>query len=312
MVTSPAPAPSAEQPGLWFATGCEGVMYRPDPRDKSQPLRHALSVDLEDWPQSVFDHHRSVSTRFITGTHRILELLDTFGVRATFFVLGLAAEIAPSLIRALHRGGHEVQIHGYDHTEVHHQTPEQFRQDVLRAKGIVEDLIGCEVYGYRAPRFSITAGNLWALDVLARCGLRYDSSIFPMRVRGYGIDGWPRFEHRLRTREGLELVEVPVATVRVLGRVLPLGGGGYLRLLPYPLIRWGVKRLHSRGVSAVLYCHPYEFDPGAFAESSLPVPWSVRLHQGLGRRGFARKIRELLDEFPFGPIRDLLPEDARA
>ena len=304
--TAAAEAGDATGP-LWDDTPCRGVQYRPVSRDKSRPLTHGLSIDVEDWQQSVLDRSLPVSDRFVAGTRRLLELLDEFGVRATFFVLGIAAQKAPGLIRELHAAGHEVQTHGCDHAEVNTLTPERFRQDLLRAKGIVEDLIGREVYAFRAPKFSILASNLWALDVLAECGLRYDSSIFPMRIRSYGIDGWPPYEHYLRTPAGAELIEVPVATLRLMGRRVPIGGGGYFRLLPLSLIRLGLRRLERRGIPAVLYFHPHEFDPQAFAELDVAVPWRTRLHQGLGRPGFTEKIRSLLDEFPFGPICDLLP-----
>ena len=133
-----------------------------------------------------------------------------------------------------------------------------------------------------------------------------------MNIRGYGIDNWPAHEHYLRTAGGSELVELPVATTRLLGRTLPLGGGGYFRLLPYGLIRLGIRYLQACGRSAVVYCHPYEFDPDAFAESKLPVPWRMRLHQELGRRRFAHKIGALLDEFPFVAMRGLLPPHVRS
>jgi len=311
---SAQPGPTAWQTvggSLWLETGYDGILYRPVPRDKSQPFSHVLSVDLEDWQQSVLDRSLPVSDRFVAATHRILELLERFRVRVTFFVLGLAAKRAPSLVRALHQAGHEVQTHGYDHTEVNGQSPARFREDLLRAKGIVEDLTGSEVYGFRAPKFSIVASSLWALDVLVECGFRYDSSIFPMPIRGYGIKGWPRYEHYLRTRAGAELIEVPVATLRLFGRILPICGGGYFRLLPYAMIRLGIRLLQHRGLPAVIYCHPHEFDPEALAELDLPIGWKTRLHQGMGRRGFAGKIGELLDEFPFGPICSLLPAGAR-
>ncbi len=304
----PAPVPTVADDALWYETGHAGVRYRPIPRDKTRPLCHALSIDLEDWQQSVFDQSLPVSNRFVASTYRLLELLDEFGVRATFFVLGLAAEKAPSLIRELHACGHEVQTHGYDHTQVTAQDPDEFRRDLRKAKALVEDLTGAEVYGFRAPRFSIVESNLWALDVLADCGFLYDSSIFPMRIRGYGIGGWPRYEHRLRTPGGAELFEVPVATLALRGFRLPLGGGGYFRLFPYACIRLGLRWLHWRGMPAVLYFHPYEVDPDAFRELNLPVPWKTRLHQGLGRRGVLDKLREVLDEFPFAPLRELIPQ----
>jgi len=305
----PPPEPQQPPDALWYDTGHGGVRYRPIPRDKSRPLCHALSIDLEDWQQSVFDQSLPVSGRFVASTYRLLEVLDYFGVRATFFVLALAARKAPDLVRRLHAAGHEIQTHGYNHTQATQQSPDEFRRDVLQAKAAVEDLIGAEVYGFRAPRFSVVRTNLWVLDVLAECGFRYDSSIFPMHIRGYGIDGWPRYEHHLRTPAGAELIEVPIATLELFGRRIPMGGGGYFRLFPYAVIRQGVRWLHRRGMPAVLYFHPYEFDPDAFTYLDLTVPLKTRLHQGLGRASILAKLRELLDEFPFAPVRDLLPGD---
>lgn len=294
-------------PTSWKPTGHAGVCYRGLPARGAHPLRHALSIDVEDWQQSVYDHSLPVSERFLVGMDKALALLDGAGVRATLFVLGRLARKYPAWVRSVHRAGHEVQIHGFDHTEIHRQTPQAFRQDVRRAKGLVEDAIGAAVTGYRAPRFSITAENLWALDVLAEEGFTYDSSIFAMRLRGYGISGWPAEPHRLRTAAGRELIEVPVATLPFAGRRWPIGGGGYFRLLPYGAIRLGIGRLQRLGIPAVVYFHPYEFDPAAWREVDLPVPLGMRLHQGLGRGGFEHKISQLLTDFRFGPIGDLWP-----
>ncbi len=269
--------------------------------------RHALTVDLEDWHQSVLGGGRPASHRFRAGADRLLNLLACCDVRATFFVLGNLAEHSPDFVRELDRCGHEVQTHGYDHTEITRQAPRAFRADIARAKAAVEDSIGRPVTAYRAPRFSLTERTAWALDVLAEEGFRVDSSVFPMRIRGYGIRGWYPGPHRLRCRSGAELIELPVATLDVVpwGRV-PLGGGGYYRLLPLPLIRWGLRRIEARGQPAVMYCHPYEFDPNAIWDKRLALPLHCRLHQGLGRKAFARRIDAILTEFPVGRIRDLL------
>jgi len=271
---------------------------------------HAISVDVEDWQQSVFDHSLPVSQRFVTGTRRILDLLDKTGTRATFFVLGNVAVKVPDLIRELAACGHEIQTHGYDHTEIHTMTPEAFRRDLLRAKGTLEDILGSEIVGYRAPRFSIDRKTIWALDVLAECGFRYDSSIFPMRIRGYGIAGWPLEPVRVRTSLGNGITEVPVTVGKTLNRHFPLGGGGYFRLLPSRIIIAQIKRLDKSRTPSILYCHPHEFDPEAFAELPFKVPVTRRIHQGLGRRSFARKLESLLGEFSFGPIGDLLAKTA--
>lgn len=277
-----------------------------DATSASSRIRHAFSVDVEDWQQSVLDRDLPVSDRFVAPTRRIADLLAAQNVRGTFFVLGNAAVRSPGLIRELADAGHEVQIHGFDHRPVHQMTPAHFREDVRRTKAIVEDITGREVFGYRAPRFSIDARNLWALDVLVECGMRYDSSVFPMRVRGYGVAGWFQAPHRVRTAQGAELIEVPVACGDLLGRRVPLGGGGYFRLLPLPFIRRRLMVLQATGRPAVLYCHPHEFDADALRESPIPIPLATRLHQGLGRRGFPQKIAALLRRFRFGPIRDLI------
>jgi len=291
----------------WMDSPVEGLSYAPLAARNSAESRHALTIDLEDWQQSVYDGSLPVSDRFHHGTDRILGILDRHGVKATFFVLGNVAEHSPDLVRRLQRCGHELQTHGYDHTEIGRRTPRQFREDVVRARSILEDLLGEPVTGYRAPRFSITGSTAWALDVLADEGFRYDSSIFPLRVRGYGIGGWCPAPHRIRTRCGAELIEVPVATVTVFGRRLPVGGGGYFRLLPYRLIRRALRQMERVGQPAVIYCHPHEFDPDGIWETPFRVPLRQRLHQGLGRGSFTRKIERMVRDFAFGPVSGLLP-----
>lgn len=277
------------------------------PTDGQNP-RNAFTVDVEDWQQSVYDHSLPVSTRFVVGTERIAELLDQHGVRATFFVLGNVAKVAPQLIRDLADAGHEIQSHGYDHTELHHLDREAFRQDILRAKGILEDITGLEITGYRAPRFSIDKRTIWGLDVLAECGFEYDSSIFPMRIRGYGIGGWPSGPHHVLTERGREIIEVPVAIGRVLGRSFPLGGGGYFRVLPTRTILRQLARRNRGGLSNVIYCHPHEFDPDALGEIQLPIPAKQRLHQGIGRRSFVRKTEAILARLRFSTLQALIKD----
>jgi polysaccharide deacetylase family protein (PEP-CTERM system associated) len=267
---------------------------------------NAISVDVEDWVQSVFDAELPLTERFAANTRRVLEAFATGGVRGTFFVLGLAAEKNPGLIREIHEAGHEVQSHGYGHRHVHTLTPTEFRQDLDRSRKLLEDILGAPVTGYRAPAFTITLRSLWALDVLVEAGFRYDSSIFPLRVRFYGISGVPRFPHRLRTPSGYELTEVPVASWRCCERLIPVGGGGYFRLFPYAVLSSGVRQLNAAGHPAVIYMHPYEYDPAGFDELPVHVPFRLRLHQGLGRRGFPRKIDRLLTEFRFGSISDVI------
>lgn len=205
----------------------------------------ALTIDVEDWRQSVLDRRLPLSDRFVGQTRRILDLLDKVGVRATFFVLGLAAEKAPGLIREISACGHEIQSHGWDHRPVTQMSPEEFREDLRKSRAVLEDTIGRAVTGYRAPRFSIDRRSLWALEELAAAGFRYDSSIFPMRIRGYGIHDWPTGPHRITLPSGASLIEAPVACGRWLGRPFPIGGGGYWRLLPWPILRRQLRSLNG-------------------------------------------------------------------
>jgi polysaccharide deacetylase family protein (PEP-CTERM system associated) len=267
---------------------------------------NAVTVDVEDWLQSTVDPTLPLTDHFPRNTHRVLEALAGHGVRGTFFVLGLAAEQAPQLVREIQAAGHEVQSHGYGHRLIHELTPEQFRADVERSKKLLEDITGSPVDGYRAPAFSITRSTLWALDVLAETGFRYDSSIFPLRTPRYGIDGAPHYPHRLRTAGGHELLELPVASWHVLGRRVPTGGGGYFRLFPYFVLWRGVQQLNAHGASAVIYMHPYEYNPAEIAALDHPVPWRTRFRQGLWRSRLPRRIDRLLREFRFGPIRDVI------
>lgn len=267
---------------------------------------HAFTMDVEDWQQSVLDRSLPVSERFVQPTYRLAELLERHRASATFFFLGNTARKVPQLVRDLHHAGHEIAIHGYDHTPLHELTPDAFRDDLRRTRDIVEGVIGAPVFGYRAPRFSIDHRNPWALEVLAECGLRYDSSIFPMRIRGYGVAGWPVDPHEVRTRGGATIIEAPVACGRLLGLPLPIGGGGYFRLLPMGLVRRQIRILEALGRGAILYCHPHEFDEHGFDDVPARVPLTTRLHQGLGRAGLMKRIETLLRAFRFVSLRVLL------
>ena len=276
-------------------------MQTPDTR----PI-NGLSVDVEDWIQSVLDPSLPLTNHFCDNTRRLLELFASQGVQATFFVLGLAAEKAPELVREIHQAGHEIQSHGYGHRRLHTLTAVQLRQDLTRSKELLEDITGQPVTGYRAPAFSIDMDNLWALDVLVESGYEYDSSVFPVRTRRYGVAGAPRIPHRLRTPAGYEIVEVPVASYRLLGRTIPIGGGGYFRLFPYWMIRGCVRQFNEQSEPATIYCHPYECNRAELGQLPQPIPWRLRLHQSIGRRRFLAKMRRLLSEFRFGCVRDVL------
>ncbi len=267
------------------------------------PIINAMSVDVEDYFQvSAFEGHIDraswdrIPCRVEANTGRILDLLDRHDVRATFFTLGWIAERFPSLVRRIVASGHELASHGYDHTRVTQQSPEQFRADVVRTKSILEDVAGERVRGFRAASFSVTRSTLWALDVLAETGHEYSSSIYPVRHDLYGIPTAPRFPFRVA---GNGIVEIPVTTVRRAGRNLPCGGGGYFRLLPYAYSAWGYRSVNrDERRPGVFYCHPWEFDP---EQPRVPgIAAKTRVRHYLNLRAMSRRLDRLLGEFRWG------------
>lgn len=266
------------------------------------PIRNILTVDVEDWIQSVYDNSALLTDHFVRNTHRVLEHFAERGVHATFFVLGLAAEKSPSLVRAIQDAGHEVQSHGYAHRLVHTQSPREFREDIERSKKLLEDISGAAVVGYRAPAYSIGPRNLWALDVIAECGFEYDASLCPAVTPRYGMSGIPRTPHELVTLRGRQLLELPVTTLSGLGRHWPAGGGGYARLWPVSLLRRAIRQMNTLGAPSVFYMHPYEYNPSELCELPIRIPLKTRLHQSLGRRHFRHRVDRLLESVPFGTI----------
>jgi polysaccharide deacetylase family protein (PEP-CTERM system associated) len=255
-----------------------------------------ISVDVEDWPQSTWDRSLPITDRAAVNTRRVLELLDEADVPATMFVLGKFAEKFPDIVKEIQAAGHEVACHGYGHVEIFKQSRDEFAADVRRSKDILEQITGRPVTGYRAPDFSIVRHTLWALDVLAEMGFEYDSSIFPIQGARYGIPDWPTAPVRVRIADGADIVEAPTATMPYFGKNWPIGGGGYHRLLPGVLSRY----LAGKAMAAkpfVYYCHPYEIDAAEFSEIAIDLPWHVRLHQGVGRRWFAQRLKNFLGRF---------------
>lgn len=252
-------------------------------------------VDRGDWG--------SMESRVERNTDRLLEMFAETNVTATFFVLAWVAERLPALIARIATAGHEVASHGYGHRLVYDQSRADFRQDVRKAKIILEDTSGMLVEGYRAPSFSITRKSLWALDALAEEGYRYDSSIYPIRHDRYGIPGSPREPYILRLPSG-DLVEVPGSTVQLASMALPIGGGAYFRLLPYRWTGWGIARVNRRERrSAVFYLHPWEIDPG---QPRLPASALRRVRHYANLARTDARLGRLLREFPFGPMRTLV------
>jgi polysaccharide deacetylase family protein (PEP-CTERM system associated) len=271
---------------------------------------NAMSIDVEDYFHvSVFDgivprrEWERMESRVVANTTRLLNLFDEFNVRSTFFVLGWVADRHPELVRTIAARGHEVASHGYAHRLIYDQTPGAFRDDVRRAKQLLEDAAGRRVVGYRAPSYSITPRSLWALDVLIEEGYEYDSSIFPIRHDRYGIPVSDRRPYAIERPQGT-LIEVPGSTTPFGPVNLPVAGGGYFRILPYWWTHWGIQRVNQlEHRPAVFYLHPWEIDPD-----------QPRLAAGrLGRFRHYRnldkteaRLRQLLTDFRFDTMAALV------
>ena len=265
----------------------------------------AITVDVEDWPQSSWDRSLPITARAADNTQRVLDLFQQLDTRVTLFVLGKFALAFPDVVKRMEREGHEVACHGDGHEAVFKLGRAGFAEDVRRAKGVLEDLVGAPVVGYRAPDFSILPGQFWAFEVLADLGFAYDSSMFPIKAPRYGVPDWPPFPTRMQLAEKKSLVEFPIAIVQMAGRNWPLGGGGYQRLLPGALFRMLSEKV-MRERLFVLYCHPYEFDHSEFEHLGFQVPWKVRLHQGWGRRFVPSRLAAFIRRFGGQPLRPLL------
>ena len=277
-------------------------MNNPAPRSDRR-ITNAMTVDVEDYFQvSAFERHigrakwESIDCRVERNVDRILELFDSRSVTATFFTLGWIAERYPAMVRRIVDQGHELASHGWEHIRVINQDRDAFRQDVIRTKGVLEDLAGDRVKGYRAASYSIGEKNLWALEVLAETDHDYSSSIVPIRHDLYGMPDAPRFPFR---PEGGDLLEIPVTTVAVGRRNIPCGGGGWFRLYPYALSRWAMQRVNRVDQHAcVFYFHPWEIDEAQPRQSGLPLKTRFRHYVNIDR--MQGRIARLLEDFSWG------------
>lgn len=266
-------------------------------------ITNAMTVDVEDYFQvSAFENciprssWEALPCRVQENTDYILDLFDEHGVHATFFVLGWVADRYPSLIRKIADSGHEVASHGYSHARVNQMSPDEFRNEVVTTKKLLEDLSGIEVIGFRAPSYSINQDNLWALEVLHEVGYRYSSSIYPVKHDLYGMPQAPRFPFRVN---GDGILEIPITTLRILNHNYPGGGGGFFRLFPYPLSRKILQRVnrHDRH-PGIFYFHPWEIDVDQPRQRHAPMRSRFRHYLNLGK--MAPRVKRLMDDFSWG------------
>jgi polysaccharide deacetylase family protein (PEP-CTERM system associated) len=268
-----------------------------------------MTVDVEDYFQvSAFerfigrDEWDTRECRVEANVDRILKLFDRHGVKATFFTLGWVAQRYPEMVRRMVAQGHELASHGWSHVRVTQQNPDEFRQDVVRTKAFLEDVSGQEIMGYRAASYSIGATNLWALGVLQDTGHRYSSSIYPIKHDLYGMPEAPRFAFQPL---GGDFYEFPVTTVRMGGRNLPCGGGGWFRLVPYAGMRWAMRRVNRVDKeSAIFYFHPWEIDPGQPRQDGLDAKTRFRHYLNLER--MQPRLDRLLGDFEWGRMDEVL------
>lgn len=272
------------------------------PSRKTDIVTNALTIDVEDYfqvsalaPHFPKESWNDTPCRVERNVLKILELLDRSGARATFFTLGWIAERYPKLIRAIAEQGHEVASHGYGHQRASDQTPEAFLADIQLAKAVLEDIAGCEVRGYRAPSFSVGLSNPWAHGCIEAAGYTYSSSVYPVKHDHYGVPDAPRFPYAV----GKGLVEIPITTVRRFGRNWPVGGGGYFRLLPYPVSAWGIRKVNQEDRRpAIFYFHPWEIDPEQPVVKEATAKTRFRHYVNLDRTE-GRLVR-LLQDFSWG------------
>ncbi len=271
-----------------------------------QRTAHVFTVDLEDWPVAVLGPEHAISDRVVRNTRQLLQMLQWHGVRATFFVLTRVAERFQSLIHDVIEAGHEIASHGHSHKLVTRMSLCEFTNDVGRSLDVLQRLTGERPIGYRAPAFSVVEKTLWAGPALAGLGIKYSSSVFPIRHPRYGISEAPTQPHRW---PDCDLIECPPATLRLLGRNLPIAGGGYARLLPGAVMRTAIKMLERRKRPAVLYMHPYELDAGgvrAHMRDGVQVGFKRRITQELFRGRMESRLHRLFESFEFVTLRQSL------
>jgi len=276
-------------------------------------IKNAMTIDVEDYFQvSAFEPYIKKADwdkqecRVEVNTNRLLDLLSDNSINATFFTLGWVAERYPQLIKRMINDGHELASHGYDHVRVTQQTPEQFREDVIKTKNILEDISGVEIKGYRAASYSIKKENLWALDVLHETGHKYSSSIYPVKHDLYGIPDAPRYKYYPRGNDGI--LEIPITTLKFAGKNWPCGGGGFFRLYPYGLSRWALSQVNDKDKeSGMFYFHPWEIDPGQPKQYKISMKTKFRHYLNLDK--MFDRLEYLMRDFQWGRMDDIFLSD---
>ncbi len=270
-------------------------------------MKNAISIDLEDWfcvnnfrdiiPK---DDWENCELRVRESTQNILKLLNNHNVKATFFVLGWIAERVPDLIKNIHAQGHEIATHGYSHSLITEMTPEKFKEDLSKAIKITEEIVETKIIGFRAPSFTIVNKTLWALDILNDCGIKYDSSVFPITFHpDYGMDDVELTPFQITKA----IIEFPLTVAEVFGKKIPCSGGGYFRLYPYSITKYLLKQCLKQERPIIFYCHPWEVDPDQ-PKMKLPLMKKFRHYVNLSKT--IDKLEKLLTDFEFTTVKEAL------
>jgi len=270
-----------------------------------ESITNALTIDFEDWYQGLeipYTQWDGFEDRIAIVGRKLLQILDEVGTKATFFVLGFVAEKHPEVIKAIEKAGHEIGTHGFSHTLIYKQSPQVFRQEMERAVGFLEDLIGKKVIGHRAPFFSIIKHSLWALDILGELGILFDSSIFPVLNYRYGIADAPRFPYDIK-RAHFTLKEFPISTLQLPKVTLPISGGAYFRIYPYQVTKQALRVVNRSGKPFTFYLHPWELDAD-HPHIDLPRRIALTHYFNLGKT--ETRFRKLLRDFKFEPMKEVL------
>jgi polysaccharide deacetylase family protein (PEP-CTERM system associated) len=274
-------------------------------------MLNALTFDIEDYYQVeafkdfiTFEEWSRYPSRVVENTRKITAILDEQNVKATFFILGWTAERFPDMVKQLADNGHEIATHGYSHQMVYTQTKAAFEEDLVKSIEVLENISGKKIIGYRAPTYSIIEESFWAFDILIRHNLLYDSSIFPIIHDRYGVPDGERFPYRIERGNGQSIIEFPLSTLRFWKWNFPIAGGGYLRLFPYWFLKKSLQWLNRQGKLGIIYLHPWELDP---EQPRIPdIPPITRFRHYINLHSTAIKLRNLIRDFEFVPIRDIL------
>jgi polysaccharide deacetylase family protein (PEP-CTERM system associated) len=269
-------------------------------------LPNAMSIDVEEYFQvsgfeNVIDRDQwdSIPSRLEIGMSYLLQTFARYNIQATFFFLGWIVERHPAWLTRVADAGHEIAIHGYDHRLIYHQTPAEFAADIRKTLSIVRAHYDGPILGYRAPSFSVRTDTLWALEILKEQAIRYDSSIFPFKRKRYGIENAPTEPYEVLPA----LLEFPMSTVKVLGKAVPVAGGGYFRMYPSWCTHWAIRSINQAGRPAVCYMHPWEFDPD---QPRVAADRGNAFRHRVNLPRTRQKFERLCQSFAFAPLRQVL------